>query len=168
MKNFLLYYSFHINVIIISLIIYYCPAYAETGFQKDISSFIDNYLLGNIGLSSDNRPFMSKIIGNYVALNSILLGIVLYFFKVIPHKNNQESPPCYLLGMAFIILICFYFTFFSNVIFKVPQKSYINILPDSLIMYGLVVIACFFMSTIGISMILYFLGKTKSFIELIK
>ncbi|MGX3021748.1 hypothetical protein [Ursidibacter sp. B-7004-1] len=168
MKNFLLYYSFHINVIIISLIIYYCPAYAETGFQKDISSFIDSYLLGNIGLISDNRPFLSKVIGNYVALNSIFLGIVLYVFKVIPYKNNQEPSPCYLVGMAFIILICFYFTFFSNIIFKAPQKSYINISPDSLIMYGLVVIACFFISTIGISMILYFLGKTKSFIELIK
>ncbi|MGX2975432.1 hypothetical protein ACWIUH_10815 [Ursidibacter arcticus] len=168
MKKFINSYSNYIHIFIIICIIFLCPDYAETNFHKDISSFIDNYLFGNIGLISDNRPFMSHIVGNYVAIASIVQGILLYWSNSISSEYIQKISPCSFLVQLAIFSISFYFTFFSNIILKVPPKPYINISPDSLFVYGISVVTCLGISSFGISAILYFLGKTKSFIELIK
>ncbi|QIM62430.1 hypothetical protein A1D29_03450 [Pasteurellaceae bacterium Orientalotternb1] len=168
MKNLIKSHSIYVHVFIIVFIILLCPDYATTTFQKDISSFLDSYLFGDIGLVSDNRPFMSKIAGNYVAIVSIAQGILLYWSGSISSENTREISPCSFLGQIIIVSTGFYFTFFSNVILKVPPKSYINISPDSLFIYGISLIACLGISSMGISAILYLLRKTKSFIELIK
>lgn len=168
MKYFIKNYSIYIHIFIIICIILLCPNYTETVFQENISSFIDSYLFGNIGLVSDNRPFMSKIVANYVALASIVQGILLYWSGSISSEYIQKISPCLFLGQLIIIFISFYFTFFSNFILKVPSKPYIKISTDSLFVYGISAITCLGLSSLGISAILFFLGKTKSFIELIK
>ncbi|MGX2956919.1 hypothetical protein ACWIYZ_07485 [Ursidibacter arcticus] len=168
MRYFIKEYLIYIHIFIIVCIILLCPDYTETNFHKDISSFIDNYLFGNIGLISDNRPFMSKIAGNYVAIAAIVQGILLYWSGSISSEYIQKISPCLFLGQFIIVSTSFYFTFFSNVIFKVPPKPYIKISPDSLFIYGVSLVTCLGVSSLGISVILYFLGKIKLFFDLIK
>lgn len=159
MKKFILTHCIHINMMILAILIILSPDNLSKDIKIIISSNIDKYLFGNIGLASDNNPILSKIVGNYVVILSILQGIVLYVYKVIPYKTDKKIDIFSCLFMMLLVFIGFYFTFFSNITYKVPPKPYISIPEDSLVVYWLAISSCLFLSTYGISMILYYLNK---------
>ncbi|WP_218213596.1 hypothetical protein, partial [Ursidibacter maritimus] len=112
-----------------------------------------------------DRPFMSKVIANYIIISAILSGVLCSFIN-----NFFEGE--FSFGGVLILLVFFiialYWSVLSNHIVIPPEKPYIRIAKNSLVFYGICVAGCFCFLSIGITTIIYLLKKTKSFIELIK
>lgn len=164
MESFVKNYLININLAIIIVLILTIPNVAITEFQINISQFIDNYLFGDIGLVSLDRPFMSKVIANYIILSSVLCGILWSFINFFEREFSFWGVLILLVGF----IIALYWSVLSNHILMPPEKPYMRLAKNSLVFYGICVAGCFCFLSIGITTIIFLLRKTKSFIELIK
>lgn len=164
MESFVKNYLLNINLAIIIVLILTIPNVAITEFQINISQFIDNYLFGDIGLVSLDRPFMSKVIANYIILSSVLCGILWSFINFFEGEFSFWGVLILLVGF----IIALYWSVLSNHILIPPEKPYMRLAKNSLVFYGICVAGCFCFLSIGITTIIFLLRKTKSFIELIK
>lgn len=164
MESFVKNHLLNINIVIITVLILTIPNVATTEFQINTSQFIDTYLFGDIGLVSLDRPFMSKVIANYIIVSSVLCGILCSFVNFFEGEFSFRG--------VLVLLVCFiialYWSVLSNHIVIPPEKPYMRIAKNSLFFYGICVAACFGFLSIGITTIICLLRKTKSFIELIK
>ncbi|HEN3632640.1 TPA: colicin immunity protein Cui [Yersinia enterocolitica] len=91
-KTYLTSYIFlAIGLIPFILITIYIDDESPTELSLFLSAFIDNSLLGNVGMTSSLFPVFSKAISNYNALMAPFLSVVMYSFLIITKKLPAQS-----------------------------------------------------------------------------
>lgn len=103
----------------------FMPVYIDdespTDFLLSLSSFVDDFALGNVGIASSSLPILSKIMANYNALITPILVMVMYILILVIWKpselpkNTDFSTSHYikiifstsLIYCLFLIAMCF-------------------------------------------------------------
>lgn len=80
-----------IGLIPLILITIYIDDESPTDLSLFLSAFIDNSLLGNVGMTSSLFPVFSKTISNYNALMAPFLSVVMYLFLIMTKKLPAQS-----------------------------------------------------------------------------
>lgn len=150
------------SVIILGLLILVIivPNNETSPITGKISFLLDNYLLGNVGFISLNRPFMSKVVAHYIALSIPVLGIAMYFANLVDFK--QKTPISSLILMFSLSIIGFYYSYFSNYLLVIPQRGIFNISPDSIYAYLITVLATLLVCSMMIPYIIFYFRKILS------
>lgn len=125
-----------------------------------ISFMLDNYLLGDVGFISLNRPFMSKVVAHYIALSIPVLGIAMHFANLIDFKKKTPIPS--LILMFSLSIIGFYYSYFPNYLLVIPQRGIFNISPDSISAYLIIIIATLLVCSMTIPYIIFYFRKIVS------
>lgn len=152
-----------ISIIILLLLIILVPNQENSEITYNISLLIDRYLFGDIGLISLDRPFMSKVITNYIGLLIPILGIVMFLSKYVEFEKGTP-----LLTLAVLIItwiVGFYFTYLYHGVLVIPEKSYLTLPQDSLYVYFIIQFLFLFYVPLSIP---YFLHYSKIAIRKLK
>ncbi|OCQ54108.1 hypothetical protein Ppb6_00658 [Photorhabdus australis subsp. thailandensis] len=97
------------GIIPIFIISFLFPSFPITEFDIWIDNFIDNYLLGRVGLWSSLHPLRTKIIANYVNIFGPVFCLVISFLfikKTTININELEKKNIYknIFGIMIILL----------------------------------------------------------------
>ncbi|HDL5700065.1 TPA: hypothetical protein PXE99_001894 [Mannheimia haemolytica] len=142
------------------LLVIIIPNDSDTEITKNISSFLDNYLFGDIGLVSLGRPFMSKVVANYIALSIPTLGVAMYFVRLIDFK--QKIPLWAVIILIFLCGLGFYFSYFSNNLLIVPQRLNLKLAPDSIYYYLLAICSILLLCSMSVPYMIFYFKKWLS------
>lgn len=156
-------YFLSLSIIILLLLIMFVPNQANSEITNNISLLIDRYLFGDIGLISLNRPFMSKVIANYIGLIIPILGLIMFLSKSVEFEKGTPFFTLFVLIITWIV--GFYFTYLYHGVLVITQKSYLTLAQDSLYIYFIVQFIFLFYIPLSIP---YFLHYSKIAIKKLK
>lgn len=143
-----------LSIIILLLLIILVPNQASSEITSNISLLMDRYLFGDIGLISLDRPFMSKIIANYIGLIIPVLGLVMFFSKYIEFEKGISFLT--LVALIIIWVIGLYFTYIYHGLLIIPQKLHLTLSQDSLYVYFVIQFVFLFYVPLSIPYFLHY------------
>lgn len=127
---------------ILILLIIFIPNTPMNSTDMYIHDFISEYMFKDIGIISLNRPFMSMVISNYIAITSPIIGIVMYTGNILD-KNKPSNLSSNLITIA-LSSLALYISYLSSYELNIPKNLLIRAEPDSLWVYFI----CIFLSSI--------------------
>lgn len=135
-----------LHCVILMLLIITVPNTPINSVDIYIHNFISKYMFKDIGIISLNRPFMSMVISNYIAITSPIIGIVMYTGNVL-EKNKSPNFSSSLITIT-LSSLAFYFSYLASYELNIPKNLLIRAEPDSLWIYFICIFLCSMLSGI--------------------
>ncbi|MGH8452589.1 hypothetical protein [Pseudomonas sp.] len=107
----------------IFLIAFLLPENPDSDIYREINSFLDGHLLGQVGYWSSKFPFSSKVVANYISILGPVFALI-FFVKVYqglivdPEQYKKHTVIKYFfaaIGMIGLISFVIYINYFGSV-----------------------------------------------------